>query len=169
MKLENSNGTISNWQGDSGKGHVANYVADVDTLEWVPQTNSAATGGGTSDATAANQVTGNSYLQSIDSKTPASPATSAKQDTGNTSLVSIDTKLNSQATAANQTTINTSVGSLVNKFQPIATADYVSRSVASNVETWTYKSGGSGGSTVRTITVTYTDSTLTTISSVAVT
>lgn len=45
--------------------------------------------------------------------------------------------------------------------------DYVSLATASTTDTYTFKTGGSGGTTVATITITYTDSTKATISSVA--
>lgn len=44
--------------------------------------------------------------------------------------------------------------------------DYVSRSVNSATETWTFKSGGSGGTTTNTVVIVYTDATLATISTV---
>ncbi len=44
--------------------------------------------------------------------------------------------------------------------------DYVSRGLVSATETWTFKSGGSGGTTVNTIVIVYTDTTLTYISTV---
>lgn len=47
------------------------------------------------------------------------------------------------------------------------TYDYISLAQASTTDTWTYKSGGSGGTTVATVTITYTDSTKATISNVA--
>lgn len=74
------------------------------------------------------------------------PATEDKQDTGNTSLSSIDGKLSGA---------------------PVVAFDYTSLAQASTTDTWTRKSGGSGGTTVQTITVTYTDSTKTVISNVA--
>lgn len=76
-------------------------------------------GGGGGDATAANQVTGNNSLASIDTKIGSvdtklsSQATAANQTTANSSLSSIDTKLSSQATAANQTTANSSLSTIV--------------------------------------------------------
>lgn len=44
--------------------------------------------------------------------------------------------------------------------------DYVSRGLVSATETWTFKSGGSGGTTTNTVVVVYTDSTLAIISTV---
>lgn len=52
-------------------GKVKNLVYDVDTLSWIAQTQSGGGGGGGGDASAANQVTGNASLASIDAKTPA--------------------------------------------------------------------------------------------------
>lgn len=48
----------------------------------------------------------------LSSALPSGAATAAKQDTGNTSLDSIDTKLTSQATAANQTTEIAAIGTM---------------------------------------------------------
>jgi len=45
--------------------------------------------------------------------------------------------------------------------------DYVSVAYDTTTDTYTFKSGGSGGDTVATVTVTYTDSTKVDISSVA--
>ena|SRR5690348_13010606 len=45
--------------------------------------------------------------------------------------------------------------------------DYVSYTSGSTTDTYTYKSGGSSGTTVQTITVTWTDSTKATLSSIA--
>ena len=44
--------------------------------------------------------------------------------------------------------------------------DYASLVQASLTDTWTFKSGGSGGTTVNTVTITYTSSAKTTISTV---
>lgn len=48
----------------------------------------------------------------------------------------------------------------------IGAYDYVSLAVASTTDTYTFKTGGAGGSTVATITITYTDSGKGTISTV---
>jgi hypothetical protein len=53
-------------------------------------------------------------------------------------------------------------------FSPPANCDYILRSVSSNVETYVYKNGGSGGTTLKTVTVTYVDSTLESLVSVEV-
>lgn len=44
--------------------------------------------------------------------------------------------------------------------------DYVSLTQASTTDTWVFKAGGAGGTTVATVTITYTDSTKATISTV---
>ena len=49
----------------------------------------------------------------------------------------------------------------------IPSYDYLSLAQATTTDTWTYKTGGSGGSTVATVTITYTDSTKATIANVA--
>jgi hypothetical protein len=46
------------------------------------------------------------------------------------------------------------------------TYDYASLAQTSTIDTWTFKVGGSGGTLVATITITYTDSTKATISTV---
>lgn len=45
--------------------------------------------------------------------------------------------------------------------------DYISYTSASTTDTYVYKTGGSGGTTVATVTVTWTDSTKTVLSTVA--
>ncbi len=61
---------------------------------------------------------------------------------------------------------NLKVNSIVNGLS-LNQYDYVSRAYDSNVtETWTFKSGGSGGTTVNTIVIVYTDTTLSYISTV---
>lgn len=45
--------------------------------------------------------------------------------------------------------------------------DYLSLAQTATEDIWTYKTGGSGGSTVATITITFTDATKNTISNVA--
>lgn len=98
-------------------------------------------------------------------------ATEAKQDTAISELQSIDAKLDSQATAANQSTANASLstiaGDTTSLDAKLRSADvteahdyraytYVAAgNGAGKVETITYKSGGSGGSTVATQTFTY--------------
>lgn len=49
----------------------------------------------------------------------------------------------------------------------IGSYDYISLAQDTLTDTWTYKTGGSGGTTVATVTVTYTDSGKGTIASVA--
>lgn len=49
----------------------------------------------------------------------------------------------------------------------IAAADYISLTSGATTDTYVFKSGGSGGTTVTTILITYTDSTKATISTVA--
>lgn len=49
----------------------------------------------------------------------------------------------------------------------LPTFDYCSQVQASTTDTWTFKTGGSGGTTVATVTITYTDSTKAVISNVA--
>lgn len=45
-------------------------------------------------------------------------------------------------------------------FSPPSNCDYISRAVAGPVETYVYKNGGSSGTTLKTVTVTYTDTDL---------
>lgn len=63
----------------------------------------SAGGGGAGDASAANQITGNASLASIDGKV----STEAKQDTGNTSLNNIDTNIGAKADAVATTDTGT--------------------------------------------------------------
>lgn len=44
--------------------------------------------------------------------------------------------------------------------------DYVSRTINSATETWTFKTGGAGGTTTNTVVIVYTDTSLETISTV---
>ena len=44
--------------------------------------------------------------------------------------------------------------------------DYIALAQAATTDTWTFKSGGAGGTLVATVTITYTDSTKATISTV---
>lgn len=55
-----------------------------------------------------------------------------------------------------------------NPFLPPPNADYMSRSVAGNVETYVYRQGGSGGTVLKTIVITYTNSSLNDILNVQV-
>ena len=72
------------------------------------------------------------------------------------------------ATAANQLLEIADLDTLVASrgfFLP--TNDYASLAQAALTDTWTFKLGGSGGTTVATVTITYTDSSKATISTVA--
>lgn len=111
-------------------------ASDIDDLSGVS--------GGGGDASAANQVTGNASLASIDSKLtnplpvsaaslplPAGAATSAKQDTAQTSLTAIAASVagtltvglpSGAATSAKQDTGNTSLASIDTKLSSQATA-----------------------------------------------
>jgi hypothetical protein len=113
---------------------------------------------------------------------PTGAATSAKQDTGNTSLASIDTKIDAlttpsdtqpisaaslplpsgASTAANQATANAFLGGIAG-LTPAA-YDYISLSyTGSNLTGVVFKSGGSGGTTIATLTLAYSGSTLTSV------
>ncbi len=67
------------------------------------------------------------------------------------------------------TTINPATEDTLSKLVGLAITqyDYVSQTQNSTQDIWTFKNGGSGGTTVATITITYTDSTKVTISTVA--
>lgn len=58
--------------------------------------------------------------------------------------------------------------SVLASFSPPASADYIGRSVAANVETFVYKSGGASGTLLKTITVTYVGTDLEDLVSVSV-
>lgn len=64
-------------------------------------------------------------------------------------------------------TANTTAWLMKSLGAPVFAFDYSSLAQAATTDTWTFKSGGSGGSTVQTITITFTDSSKTTISNVA--
>lgn len=98
-------------------GKVKNLVYDVDSMAWIAETQSEGGGGG-SGATAANQVTGNASLASIDTK--LSTLTGAFNAPANTDAVTV--------TYPNGTT-----------------------------EVYAFRTGGSGGSVVSTLTLIYTD------------
>lgn len=68
------------------------------------------------------------------------------------------------ATATNQTTGNTLLGGIAGLL-PVA-YDYISQAQATLTDTWTFKTGGAGGTTVATITITYTDASKAVISTV---
>lgn len=90
---------------------------------------------------------------------PSGAATSAKQDTGNTSLGSIDSKLS--GTIATDGTTREQTGLMPKIY------DYISANFAgSTADVYTYKAGGSGGTTAATLTVNWTDSTKTVLSTV---
>jgi hypothetical protein len=83
-----------NFTEDDDLLNATSHVWDVDTLSWVKatQVEAGVGGGGGGDASAANQVTGNASLSSIDTKL-SSQATAAKQDTANASLATIATEV----------------------------------------------------------------------------
>jgi hypothetical protein len=54
------------------------------------------------------------------------------------------------------------------KFALPVDCDYIGRSVLSNVETYVYKKGGAGGTLLKTVTLTYTNSSLKELVSVGV-
>lgn len=60
-----------------------------------------------------------------------------------------------------------SIGQAIN--DKIRGWDYISVTTSTNVVTYVYKEGGASGVTIATVTMTYTDSTLATLTSVAVT
>lgn len=51
--------------------------------------------------------------------------------------------------------VSGTISAVPGPFSPPANTDYIGRSVASNVETFEYRNGGSGGTLLKTITVTY--------------
>jgi hypothetical protein len=59
-------------------------------------------------------------------------------------------------TRVNKTAVEVVDSSSPGPFAPPLLADYVSSTFAANVQTVIYKSGGSGGTVLKTITVTYT-------------
>ncbi len=140
-------------------------------------------------ATSANQVLEIAQLTAINSNTTG-VATAAKQDTGNTSLASIDTKTptvgqklmaasSPVVIASDQSAVPVTVASVplptgaateatLAAFSAKSAAslvpaafDYIALTYSgSNLTVATYKTGGSGGSTVATLTMAYTGSQL---------
>lgn len=105
---------------------------------------------------------------------PSGASTSAKQDTQITEAQSTNTKLDTLnakdfATSAKQDTGNTSLSSAVSNLQTLNSLvptvyDYISLSyTGSNLTGVVFKSGGSGGTTVSTLTLAYSGSTLTSV------
>lgn len=118
-------------------GGVRNYVYDTGSMTWVAETQPSGGGSG-GDASAANQVIGNA------------------------SLSSIDTKLTSQATAAKQDTLIAGLQAL-NSLVP-SVFDYIELAyTGSDLTEVIYRTGGSGGSIVSTLDLTYSDSVLQTV------
>lgn len=64
--------------------------------------------------------------------------------------------------------VNTSLVRVINGFN-LPTYDYVSLAQTATVDTYTFKTGGAGGVTVATITLTFTDSTKVTLSTAILT
>lgn len=115
-------------------------------------------GGGSGDASAANQLTEIGHLSNIEST----------ENANNSLLDDIKTSITAQENTLNNIENNTSsIKENTNGFLIKVDYDYLERKVVDDTETYTYKSGGSGGTTVATITVVYTDNTLTDIVSVA--
>jgi hypothetical protein len=91
-------------------------------------------------------------------------ATSAKQDTGNASLTTIAGK-----DFATQTTLNalkTSVETRLGGSLVPAVFDTILPAFNPTTDVYVYKTGGTGGTTVKTITITYTDATKAVIQSI---
>lgn len=90
---------------------------------------------------------------------PSGASTAGNQTTGNASLASIDTKLSGTLMTTGTTTELT--GLMPKVF------DYISANYSgSTADVYTYKAGGSGGTTAATLTVNWTDSTKTVLSTV---
>lgn len=102
----------------------------------------------------------------LSSVLPTGAATEAKQDDQYLQLVDIASSVS--AIESNTDGLEAGVSNLLNPFSAPAGANYIGRSVVSDVVTWEYKSGGSGGTLLKTVTVTYTDATLETILSIGV-
>lgn len=68
------------------------------------------------------------------------------------------------ATSAKQDTANTLLGGIAGLLP--SAYDYITYTSASTTDTYVFKTGGSGGTTVKTITITFTDTTKKTLSTV---
>lgn len=147
-------------------------------------------------ATSAKQDTGNTSLGNVDTAIGAKADGAATDSTSSWSVIALLKGLWARLTTINATlgspfqaggsigntafgatqsgtwtvqpgnTANTTAW-LVKNGPPAVAHDYVSLAQASTTDTYTRKSGGSGGTTVQTVTVTFTDSTKTVISNVA--
>ncbi len=73
-----------------------------------------------------------------------------------------DTWVPAVGTSAGQPIISLAGAGLINNL----TYDYAAQTQAATTDTWTFKTGGSGGTTVAVIVITYTDSGKATISNV---
>lgn len=135
-------------------GNVVSLTTDADG-------NLNVTGGGAGggDATADNQVLEIAAVNKINAQI-------LDLDTGggtaNTVGLFVALPANGGPVAGGTTTNPFNV---VNGFS-VKAYDYVSLTQASTTDTYTFKSGGSGGTTVATIVITYTDSTKATLSTV---
>lgn len=136
-------GTLVDPDGSQSEGvnKVAGYVWDTGSLSWVKSTGGGGGGGG-----AVTIVDGGDVTQG---------ALADAAVTGNTAG-SVSAKLRG---------INQNMALLPGIGIPIY--DYVSQAQATLTDTWSFKTGGSGGTLVATVTITYTDSTKATISTVA--
>lgn len=130
--------------GTLSSGYSLNYVWDTGTLQWVKETQ--ASGGGGVAVTVAD---GADVTQGAIADAAVTGDTSG---TVNAHLRGINKTLSSPLPVINGLSI--------------LAYDYVSLAVAATTDTYTFKSGGSGGSTIATVTLTYTDSTKVTLSTV---
>ena len=123
--------------------HVAKrsqYVWDANSLAWVKMTQP---GGGT----------GGGAVTVADGADVAEGATT---DAATTGAGTVSAKLRN---------INTNIAATVGLGLPIF--DYAAQSQSTTQDVWTFKTGGSGGTLVATVTINYTDSTKAVITNVA--
>jgi len=113
-------------------------------------------------------------LAAVDDLEALTGSTNTKIDTVNTNLGTIDTSIGAVETAvgAVETAVGTSNGYLASLDAKASGSlvpeafDYVALTPGASDDTYVYKTGGAGGSTVKTVVVTYTDTSKNVISTV---
>jgi hypothetical protein len=109
-------------------------------------------------------------LSSIDSKTTADPATATNQASSNTKLDTLITQ--TDGLEASLSSIDTKTPALVSNSVPVITGlgvpahDAILPTFAATTDTYVYKTGGVSGTTVSTVVLTYTDATKAVLQSV---
>lgn len=130
---------VAGWDGTEQVMKTANLVWDTGSLSWVKQTSTAGGAGAVTLADGADAAQGTT--------------SDAAWVSGNGTVVAL--LKNIAVTTAKVPGLS------------IPIYDYTALTQDATHDTWAFKTGGSGGSTVATVTITYTDSTKATVASVA--